>query len=342
MLGLKVAQENAEQVKSYLLEHDLLDRDHQISREGSSVIFPVIREFSPPFDFDAEFVEVELDERQRGQSLREALKPILTDREMARLVAAYDIVGSVAIIDIPLELERLEPLIGEKLMEINRSVTTVLKKLGGHEGELRTQRMACIAGEDTRVATVVENGVRLKVNVEEAYYSVRMATERKRILSQIKPGERILCLFSGVGPYPMVFSRHSKAKEIVGIELNPVAHELAQENAALNRCTNVHLLQGDAHEIVPRLARDGQVFDRITMPLPHTATEFLDDALSVSRKGTVVHFYSFQHENEFEKAVDTVRTAFRRNGHALQEYTLVKAGQHAPRIWRVCVDAVVG
>ena len=264
----------------------------------------------------------------------------LSDGEMDDLITAFDIVGSIAIIEIPEALEGKEKLIGEQLMTANKNVTTVLKKIGGHEGEYRTQRMVCVAGEDTRETEVIENGVRLRVNVEEAYYSVRMSTERRRILELIKSGERILCLFSVVGPYPIVFSKHSQASELVGIEINPVAHQLAVENVALNRCTNVHLLQGDAHEIIPHLA-DGQTFDRVTMPLPHTAADFLDDVLTVSKPGTVIHFYSFQHESEFEKAVDILRAALRRHGKQLGEYSVVKAGQHAPRVWRVCVDMTV-
>ncbi len=341
MLGIKAALERAQQVKTYLVAHGLLDRTHSLARAEGAIIFPVVREFSAPFDFDVEFVDIELDEREQGQSLREAMSGALSEDEMRDLIAAYDIVGSIAILEIPPSLEAKEALIGETVMRINTAIRTVLKKTGVHEGEYRTQRMACIAGEDTRESVVIENGVRLKVNVEEAYYSVRMASERKRIIALVRPGERILCLFSGVGPYPVALSRHTQASRITGVEINPKAHELALENAALNRCTNVSLLLGDALEVVPRLAQDGQAFDRITMPLPHTAHEFLDAAISVSARGATIHYYSFQREGELGRALDAVRDAVRRGGRELVAHRTVKAGQHAPRVWRVCVDAQV-
>lgn len=341
MRGLQTAVEHAQAVKEYLVAHGLLDRNYRLRRTKDSITFPVTREFNVPFEFDADFVDVELDEQEQQQSLKKELEQHLSSSELDALVTSFDTVGSIVIIEIPEELERRKALIGQKVLELNRPVKTVLRKVGGHEGPYRVQRMECIAGEDTRETLVTENGARLKVNVEEAYYSVRMATERKRIASLVNPGERILCLFSGVGPYPVVLSRHTDAKEIVGIEINPAAHELALENVAMNRCTNVHLLEGDAHAVLPKLARAGQRFDRVTMPLPHTSQEFLDDTLAVCAAGAVVHYYSFEHESEFENAVDTVRAAIRRSDRTLVGHNVVKCGQHAPRVWRVCVDAKI-
>ena len=240
------------------------------------------------------------------------------------------------------ELEQKKTLIAEKLLENNKNITTVLRKAGARSGTFRTQPLEFLAGEDTRITTVIENGVKLKVNVEDAYYSVRMSTERKRILDMIERDEHILCMFSGVGPYPVTFSAHSPAERIVGIEINPAAHELAVENVAKNRCTNVRLLEGDVHEIVPKLADNEELFDRITMPLPESAKEFLDDAISVSKKGTIIHYYTFVPEGEFDTAVRDIQHALERNGKRLESYDVVKVGQYAPREWRVCVDARVG
>lgn len=342
MLGLKVPLLHAQEVKRYLVEHNLLDKRYRLTRDGDNVIFPVTREFTAPFDFEANFMQAEGEERQPAMSLREALKSILTIEEYDSLRAGYDIVGTIAIIEVSDMLIPKERLIAEKLMDVNKSVKTVLKKVGGHEGVYRTQRMVCVGGEDTRETVVIENGVKLKVNVETAYYSVRMATERKRIWQMIRPGERVLCLFSGIGPYPVTFSVHSPAGEIVGVEINPAAHQLALENISKNRCTNVRLLCGDAKEIIPRLAAAGERFDRVTMPLPHTADEFLDAVVTVSKPGTIVHFYTFLEEEAFNKSVAMVREVFERNGRSLASYDVVRVGQHSPYVWRICVDATLG
>lgn len=341
MMGIQVSLEHAQEVKEYLIEHNLLDKDYLLLKRNGTIIFPIVREFGLPFEFEAEFVDAQFEEQDKNVGLKDELKKHFTQEEMESMTRSYDIVGSIAIIEIPDDLEEHRSLIGQKILDLNKPIRTVLRKIGGHEGPFRTQPMECIAGEDIRETTVIENGVKLKVNVEETYYSVRMASERSRIAGLVSEGESILCLFSGVAPYPCVLSRHTKAKEIVGIEINPAAHELGLENVAHNRCTNVHLLEGDAHEILHRFARDKRRFDRITMPLPHTAQEFLDGTISVCAKSAVIHYYSFEHENEFENAVETLRSACRRNHRELKEYCIEKAGQHAPRIWRICVDAVL-
>jgi tRNA G37 N-methylase Trm5 len=102
------------------------------------------------------------------------------------------------------------------------------------------------------------------------------------------------------------------------------------------------LLCGDAKEIIPKLVAAGERYDRITMPLPHTADEFLDVAVSISKPGTIIHFYTFLEEGTFNSAVPVVREACERNGYSLVKYDVVKVGQHAPRIWRICVDATLG
>ena len=341
MLGLKVTIRYAQQVKQYLVEHNLFDKQYAIVREAQEIVFPVTREFTPPFDFDVEFTQMEGNERQQTQSLREALSKILTPEEQQDLVTAYDIVGSIAIIEISDSIILKQSLIGQKILEINKTVKTVLKKIGGHGGIYRVQRMGHIAGEDTRETIVTENGVKLKVNVETAYYSIRMATERKRILEQIKPGEKILCLFSGIGPYPVVFSVHSGASQIVGIEINPAAHELAIENLGKNRCTNVRLFCGDANDILEKLASSEELFDRVTMPLPHTAKDFLDATLRVCKSGTIIHYYAFLPEGAFNGAIPQLRAAFESHNFTFGKYDVIRVGQHAPRVWRICVDAEV-
>jgi tRNA G37 N-methylase Trm5 len=74
------------------------------------------------------------------------------------------------------------------------------------------------------------------------------------------------------------------------------------------------------------------------MPLPKTADEFLDDALQVSKKGTIIHFYDFLPETEFDEAVKKIEKACKKRKLKCKILEIVKCGQHAPHIYRVCVD----
>jgi tRNA (guanine37-N1)-methyltransferase len=70
------------------------------------------------------------------------------------------------------------------------------------------------------------------------------------------------------------------------------------------------------------------------MPLPKSAEDFLKEAKMLSKKGTIVHFYNFLHEDEFEEAEKMVSKVFKK----WKKVDLVKCGQHAPRVFRICLD----
>ena len=77
------------------------------------------------------------------------------------------------------------------------------------------------------------------------------------------------------------------------------------------------------------------------MPLPKGAEDFLDLALSVSKKGTLIHFYDFEHESEIKKAEDKVRMACNINKVQCKIKETVKCGQYSPGKFRLCVDFMI-
>lgn len=270
------------------------------------------------------------------KTLKKALEDKLSPEEIANLKRAYDVIGDIAIIEIPEELEPKEKLIAETLLELQKNIKVVAKKTGIHEGEFRTQGLQVIAGEDRLETLYKENGCLFYLNPETCYFSPRSSTERKRITELVRPGESILVMFAGIAPFPIVIAKNSNPKEIYGIEKNPDAHAYAEKNVQKNKLDNVHLIQGDVHEVMP-----DKVFDRIIMPLPKTGEEFLDIALDHLKKGGVLHFYDFQNENEFEEARKKVLSACERKGRTCRSSDIIVCGQYAPRVHRITVDAVI-
>jgi tRNA (guanine37-N1)-methyltransferase len=274
-------------------------------------------------------------------TLKQALKNKLTKKELDKLVTSYDVVGSVAIIEIPPGLVKKEKLIAQTLLDLHKSIKTVLKKAGIHKGVYRRQKLKVIAGKKTKIAEYKENNARFTLDVEKVYFSPRLSTERKRIYLLVKPRETVLVLFSGCAPYPVVIARNTKAKEIYGIELNPIAHKFALENIKLNKIKNVKLILGDVRKAVPKLKKQKKYFkyfDRILMPLPKGAGSFLDLAFSAAKKGTTIHFYDFAREDEFEKAKEKIKKACKTNNKKCRILRVVKCGSYAPRVYRICLD----
>jgi tRNA (guanine37-N1)-methyltransferase len=184
---------------------------------------------------------------------KDILRKSLTTEELSHLKTAFDAIGDIAILEIDDELRKKEKFIAKALLDSQKNIKTVLRKDSAHEGEFRLQKMKHLAGEKRKETIHKESGCRLKLDVEQVYFSPRMGHERLRVAEQVKPGENILCLFSGCGPYPIVLSKNTDANFITGVEINPEGHKYALENIGLNKAENVAFLLGDAREVVKRM-----------------------------------------------------------------------------------------
>lgn len=335
-LAARAALPEAERVKQWLEAEGLLDHERRYEKEEGYIYFPVRARADT--SLPVTFVERELQVVPKKQTLRELLAGRLTNEELERLKTSYDVVGSIAILEVDDELAHRKREIADAVLATQKNVKTVLAKAGGHGGSLRTQTMRHLAGNDTRETVVRENGVRLTVDVERVYYSVRSATERKRIASLVEAGERVLVMFSGAAPYPCVIAKRSDATEVVGIELNERGHELGVENVRANKLENVTLIHGDVRDVVPALKERGIMFDRIVMPLPHTGEDFLDEAFMVAKEGAVIHLYDFEHEEQLDEAAEKARRGAERNTRRVTILGVTACGQHSPRVYRVCCD----
>lgn len=334
MFAAKVPVKDAEQVKQYLVETDNFSPQYKVVSKQGFVYFPLVSKVK--FKKKYSVVAVQLPKRNiKETDLRKKIAQHFTKKELEKLKTAFDHIGTIAIVEIDKEFLPKAKYIGEALLGLVPSVKTVLKKEGAHGGEFRTQHMKFLAGIDTRETMHRENGVSLWLDVEQVYFSPRLSTERKRIMQLVKPGESILVMFSGCAPYPCVLAKNTAAKEIYGVELNPVGHQYGLKNVAANKLKNVFLFNGDVRAVVPRL---GKKFDRILMPLPKSSEEFLDVALAAAKKGTIIHCYDFLHEDHFQDAVVKIEKACALTGKRCKILGIFKCGQHKPRAYRICVD----
>ena len=272
--------------------------------------------------------------------LKTSLRGELTEDELKLLVRSYDMVGDIAVVIIPEELKHRQGVIAAAILANNRRINVVAKRAGVYGGEYRTIPLTVIGGEDRKETEHREYGIRLRVNPEEVYFSVRSGTERYRIARLVKPGEDVLVLFSGIGPYPLVIGHNSRAGSIVGVEKNPLAHRYGLKNCALNRkIGNVQLIEGDADQVVPRL---GRTFDRIVMPLPVGGARFLPTALAALSAGGWLHYYEMQEGDRFFESADRVARCCGTAGRQVLSARVVKCGHPSPRRYRICVDAHIG
>ncbi|KJS00397.1 MAG: hypothetical protein VR65_12910 [Desulfobulbaceae bacterium BRH_c16a] len=272
--------------------------------------------------------------------LKQALQGVLTEKEVQSFVGSYDVVGDIAIIIVPESLRAKERIIAEVLLAANKNIKVVAKRAGNYGGEFRTIPLTILAGEKRKETEVKEFGIRLRLNPETVYYSVRSGHERRRIASLVQEGEEVLVLFSGVAPYPLVISRFSRALTIAGIEKNPEAHRYALENLRKNKqLDNIELYRGDAGDVLA--AQAGRCFDRVIMPLPRMAAAFLPWAVKVLKPQGWLHFYDLQPKESFELSIGKILDACRDQMRVVDSAVITRCGHCAPRIFRICIDARV-
>ena len=259
MLGLKVPRKEGEKARRKLAEEGLLLTNYKIKSTSEFLILPVKKRL------EGEMVEEEF---EKLPSKRPSL------REIVGGLRAYDVIGDIAIVEIPDSMAEKRRLVGETLLSLNKKVKCVFEKRGEVSGVHRTRKLVHLAGEKRTETIHREYGCSFSLDIEKVFFSPRLATERKRIAGMVGDGEKVFDMFCGVGPFSIIISKYSGAKEIHASDINEYAIAYLKKNIQLNRVKNVVPYRGDALKISHSV---GNV-DRCIMNLPTQSFQFLDVA----------------------------------------------------------------
>jgi len=248
---------------------------------------------------------------------------------------AYEVIGSreksVALIGPEVKSPKKA---AKEIMKRHKAVKSVLQKTDKRQGEFRLNPSKLIVGSKDTEVVHKEYNYLIKIDPRTVYFSPRESTERQRIADTVKAGERILIMFSGAAPYAIAIGKKHSHNQIICVEINLKAVEYAAKSIRLNKLSNIKNLCWDV-----RAARNLGEFDRIIMPLPETAIEFLDVAVLHSKKGAVIHLYGFARDfKEPEKKVEEKAEIYN------FKYKIVgrqKVLPYAPRVSKMRLDIKV-
>jgi tRNA (guanine37-N1)-methyltransferase len=303
-LSVEVPTRKGEEVRRKLLDTGLLRKELRIERAGAVLHIPVVGPTGLPFP-------------HREREFQEGVPSVRSYRDLVDvpprlaplLPKSFDAIGDIIILRLPDPLREFEQPIGEAILRWNPKVRTVAVD-EGVSGELRVRRIRVVAGEPKTRTEHVEFGLRYLVDVEHAYFSPRLGSERLRVAKQVLPGEVVVDMFAGVGPYAIFISRTRKAKAVHAIDANPAAAELLRENVRRNRAESVVVHEGAGQDFLPGLAP----VDRVIMDLPQTAREFLPATVPHVRPGGVVHYYTIAERTRVKEAGAEAVELARRGG----------------------------
>jgi tRNA (guanine37-N1)-methyltransferase len=283
---------------------------------------------------DIEMVDTEFETHMKSpNNLKGYLKGMVDPDRIDEIKNSFDIIGDVVILEIPDELEFEKYLIADAALKFTKR-KAVYRKTSKIKGVMRTRTFEHLAGEDASETTHIEYGSRFLLDVRKVYFSPRLATERERIVKQVKDGEVIIDLFAGVGPYSVSIARHRRV-EIFAVDINPEAIHYLKRNIELNKLEGQILpVLDDAREFL----RDNDIeANRIIMNLPGTACKYLEDAINCLIVGGVLHYYEFS--PDYQTPIQRIKEASGERGVTILNMRKVKSS--SPGKWHMGIDAII-
>jgi tRNA (guanine37-N1)-methyltransferase len=282
----------------------------------------------------------------RGDLLKRVAREVLGEDFAKRIWRRIEFIGDIALIRTPLGMspEELRPL-AEEILRRLPYVKSVWASLPGIEGPYRLRRHVWLAGEQRSETLYREHGCVFKVDINRVYISPSLNYEHVRVARLVEPGEVVFNMFAGAGLFSIIIARHAEPSRVYSVDINPDAYYYMAENIRLNRVEDrVVPILGDAKEVAEsRLARSA---DRVLMPYPELALEYLPYAVSSLRGSGWIHVYLHVRTDRGEhwrsKARDLVEKRLREI--SVQSYTISfvrKIRNVGPRLNQVVVDVYI-
>ncbi|UCD93119.1 MAG: class I SAM-dependent methyltransferase family protein, partial [Methanobacteriota archaeon] len=307
-LCIIVPKSEGESVRKKLLDMDNLRKDLIVGKDENNLFFPFL------YGIDWGYDVREMDFQEAGVAVRSYIDVIDIPEELKPLLpTSFDIVGEIAVIKIPEDLKDHSSAIGDAILEANKPVRTVVSD-EGVTGEHRLRTIKVIAGEDNTITVHKEYGLSFTVDLSKAYFSPRLATERRRIAQQVQEGETIIDMFCGVGPFSIMIAKTVSHVSVFGIDSNQYAIKYFMDNIRLNHVENVVPMQGDVRDMLGSL----EPADRIIMDLPHSSFKFFEGALKAVKENGIIHYYEILTEVGAKERENELSTIAQNQGRRIE------------------------
>jgi tRNA (guanine37-N1)-methyltransferase len=279
----------------------------------------------------------------RGDLLKKIAREVLGEDYASRLWRRVEFIGDIALIRTPLGMDPrdLKPL-AEELIKRLPYVKSVWAAIPGVTGEYRLRRHVWLAGEERSETIYREHCCLFKVDINKVYVSPSLNYEHIRVARLVEPGEVVVNMFAGAGLFSIIIAKYSRPRLVYSIDINPHAYNYMVENIALNRVEGlVEPILGDAKQVVEEKLVG--VADRVLMPYPELALEYLPYALKALRDGrgwihVYLHIYTSKNEHWRTRAQSMVEDRLRELGTRHRVVNIRKIRNVGPRTHQVVVD----
>ena len=118
------------------------------------------------------------------------------------------------------------------LLDKQPAIESVVNKTNVIDETFRFFKMELLAGTDNMEATVKENGCTFVFDFSKVYWNSRLHEEHARVINLLQPGQTVLDVFAGVGPFSIPACR--KKCIVHANDLNPDSYTALIANARRN------------------------------------------------------------------------------------------------------------
>jgi tRNA (guanine37-N1)-methyltransferase len=274
-------------------------------------------------------------------SLQEILAEQVPSSIIPLVAKSFDLIGDIAIIELSPATEPFEKRIAEALMKIHKNIKIVYSKAGPITDNQRLRPLHHVLGANRTETIHKELGCLFKIDISKAFFSPRLSTEHLRVAQQVQPGECVVDMFAGVGPFSILIAKRLNNVQVHAIDANPDAANLIAENARMNRVQDrIKVWSSDARVIIENYLLGKAT--RVIMNHPSQTREFLEPACeALQPDGGIVHYYTFaQGEDGGLEARKELALALDTTGWKIEKImTTRKVRGVAPMKWQVALDA---
>ncbi|MFW9949824.1 MAG: class I SAM-dependent methyltransferase family protein [Candidatus Thorarchaeota archaeon] len=349
---IKVEKSKAHQLLQFLKKdtHNKmeLDLNRKILYEENFVLFPynssiikskyIKRILKPYIKYKIVFRKPISSTPRVIRSLKDSFSKELSKKLIKFVPNSYDVIGDIAILefdrinmDTQEKYVKLKEKISERLLALNRSISTIYEKESEIKGVYRLRDLKRIKGEDKSETIHKENNCQFKLDVKKTYFTPRLVFERKRLSSlNYKVGEKIIDLFAGVGPISIEIAKNHNVI-INAFDVNPDAYYYLKENINLNKVEGKIIAhQLDVIDLLDSKNEIGRILEnksnRIIMNLPENALDYIQVAcFLLDKSGGFIHLYQFcEKPLTIKKSIQQAQLELKKIGWQIEEITNAK------------------
>lgn len=349
--GILLPIQMVEKALKVLRKMRLVNDGFEFRRTERDVLVPLFRE---PSDTERSAIREQLGDVEfqsasftqatvRPKNLQEIVRGHVPDNLLSELPRSFDIIGGIAVLELPKRMERFSSAIGNGILKVNPHIRLVLGKSSDIAGTFRTRKFEVMAGVGGTETIYREFSCRFHLDVATVYFNTRLSHERMRIAQQVRQGEWVVDMFAGVGPYSILIAKQQPQSKIYSVDLNPAAIRYLKENALTNGVPDrVIPMLGDARRFAAKELRG--IANRIIMNLPSEARNYLEAATQMLKdEGGMIHYYTFAGRGESTEILrDSFLSAVENQKRKVESFRFCRAIKEiAPTRVQVAIDALV-